>query len=318
MVSLAKMTPSQQMGLFKHLCLKKPGGHIAIYGQTGAGKTTTMFWLLEGLLRANPKETAVWFDLGKADESGTLLTLGPVRFLVPPNCKITVKRTDIKEGTRLDGTPFKVHDFEVVTIDDPADPWKSIKKGVINVICVYPFIIEPKPYAGVVSAMFTKLIRYAHHREIITPMTILIDEFHMLAPASGHGLGNEHYEAANMIQLNIDKLRAIGIRIIGSSQGVTKLKKGIRTAFNWNIAKRGANYRQEEEPKLHAFNSKWQKLDDDQVVVVFPNRDFTNILNTNFYPMGSEISEIDYDGEFDGLDESDKIDDRRVDDEEDE
>jgi energy-coupling factor transporter ATP-binding protein EcfA2 len=292
-------TAEQWIYMFSRECLQQPGQHIIVYGQTGAGKTTTMLWLLEGLMLKSPNETIVWFDLGKADESGTLLTFSDCRFIVPRGCKLDINKTEIKDGVRPDGTPYKVHDFEIVEIDDPSDPWMAVKRGVINVIVVYPFILLPGPYANVVSEMFTKLIFYAHRRQLIVPMTVFVDEFHMLAPASGHGVNNKHYLAAGVIQLNIDKLRATGVRLIGSSQGVTKLRKGVRTAFNWQIVKRGANFRQEEEPKLHRFNLKWQNLDNREMVLVYPTKKFSDIIQIDYYPRGTEIAQFYYTGEYD-------------------
>lgn len=291
---IKQRTGEQWQTKFLRECLSVPGGHIGIYGITGGGKTTAMYWLAEGLRMATG-ETLVWMDIGKKSESSTLLMLGPVRFIIPSGMEFIIEPgKDFNGGVKLDGQPFKVYEHEIVYIDDPADPWQHIRKGWINVVCIYPYIIDPQIYAEVVSKMFDKLIRYAHYEKIVTPMTIFIDEFHVLAAGSTHGLSGKHYSAGAMIQLNIDKLRATGIRIIGSSQGITKLRKGVRSAFNWIIIKRGANFRPDDEPKLHAFNPKWQTLEDNQLIIVFPTKLYSDIIEVMYYPRGEEIAHLRY------------------------
>lgn len=292
---IKKRTSQQWQAKFIRECLQMPGSHIAIYGQTGAGKSTTMYWLAEGLKTLAPDETLVWFDIGKKSEASTLMMLGPCRFIIPRDMKFElIPGPCYNGGTRLDGQPFNVFPHEIVFIDDPADPWQDIKRGFINIICLYPYIIDPAIYADAISKVFNKLIRYAHFEQIINPMTIFVDEFHIAAAGSTHGLSGKHYNAGAIIQLNIDKLRATGIRIIGSSQGITKLRKGVRSAFGWIIIKRGTSFRPDDEPKLHNYNPKWQTLKDNQLVIVFPTRTFSDIIDISYYPRGQEIAHLRY------------------------
>jgi energy-coupling factor transporter ATP-binding protein EcfA2 len=294
-------TGEQWQAIFMKNCLSKPGEHIGIYGTTGGGKTTLMFWICEGLRMATD-ETIVWFDIGKVSEAATLLTFGPVRFIVPKDMKFELTPgKDFGGGQRIDGEPFKVYPYEIVYIEDPADPWMSIKKGWINIVCLYPYIIDPQIYAEAISKTFNKLIRYAHYEQLISPMSIFLDEMHLIAAGSTHGLSGKHYNAGAILQLNIDKLRAMGVRIVGSSQGITKLRKGVRSAFSWIIIKRGAIFLPDDELKLHHFNPKWQTLEPYQFVIVEPTRRYSDIMEIAYYPKGIDIAHLRYLSELEDL-----------------
>jgi hypothetical protein len=235
-------------------------------------------------------ETVVWNDNGKAGEVLTLLTMAPCRFILPPGMSLKIEKNP--------ECPWPTHEYEIINIEDIANVWQNIKPGIINVICFLPFIIDPVIYSRVLSHVFKRLIRGAHDGIIPTPMSFFIDEFHTLAPSGGHGLGPKHYEIAAAIQLNIEQLRAWGIRIVATIQGNTKLRKGIRQEFNWPIIKRGANFNRSDEPKLSRFNYVWGKLTDLQLILVWPDRTFSDIINIDYYPRGREIGTIKYVGLF--------------------
>jgi hypothetical protein len=265
-----------------------------------------MYWIAEAI-KLTTDETILWFDIGKKSEASTLLTLGNVRFIIPKGMKFEFTPGEsYGGGTRLDGEPFKVYEHEVVEIEDVCDPFQSIRRGWINVYCLYPYIIDPAIYADAVSQVFNKLIRYAHMENIITPLTIFVDEFHVAAAGNSYGLSGSHYKAGSWITLNIDKLRACGIRLIASSQGITKLRKGVRSAFDWIIIKRGAIFRPDDEMKLEHFNAKWQKLVEYQLVIAFPSRLYSDIIDLTYYPRGIEIAHLRYPTMLEGLQESNK------------
>lgn len=297
--------PRYWIDRFIKACIMSWGQHILISGRTGTGKTTVMYWLVDAF-RNFTKETLVWFDTMKSDEALTLLTMGPVRFIIPPGCEMEIK---LKDQDRL-----KVHEYEIVKMTDIFNPWKdlrapdlnedgSVQRSWINVICLEAYIIDDEVYSMVISEIFTKLIRLAHFHKIIIPLTIFIDEFHNLAPASGHELGKLHSKAGKMIQRNVEKLRSLGIRLIGSTQAQSKIRRGVRGAFDWLILKRGSIFEFGDEPKLFQFNGKWAGLDNLEMVIVEPNRVFSDPLKihaspeADFYPRGAEIGSIRYTGE---------------------
>src|SRR5271157_2162241 len=73
--------------------------HCLIVGNTGSGKTTMMFYLLDILNTAYPTLTYFWFDLPKSSESLTLSLFKPCQYIIPygVDLKITLKNTTTKE-----------------------------------------------------------------------------------------------------------------------------------------------------------------------------------------------------------------------------
>lgn len=283
---------------FGRECLAKPGEHILISGYTGSGKTTTMFYLYDGLGEF-AKDTKVWFDSMKSEEALTLLTMGPIRFLVPKGCMLSIKINDEMKN--------KIHPYEIVEMSDYLNPWKDLRADWSNVICLSAYLVDPSLYAATMGAVFTNLIWLAHKKKIITPMTIFFDEIHNIAPSNGHAYDHKHTKAGLVVQHNVERLRSMGIRIIGSTQGNYKLRKGVRSCFNWLIVKRGTTFYRGEESKLYDFNPKWGKLDNLQMVIVFPDRVFSNPLKIKFYTRGSDVGVMDYDGEIVRLEDKEKI-----------
>jgi hypothetical protein len=91
-----------------------------------------------------------------------------------------------------------------------------------------------------IGKLFTALIRLAHDYALPVPLAIFYDEFHKVAPGQGHGLSDKHYKFASVVQLNIERLRSLKVRFVATTQGWTKIRKGVRSSFNWIFARRGA------------------------------------------------------------------------------
>jgi energy-coupling factor transporter ATP-binding protein EcfA2 len=286
------------MDNFARQCLGEPGQHVLIVGYTGSGKTTTMFWIYKAM-GLYGKDTRVWIDSMKSEEALTLLTMGPVRFLIPAGCKLDIKFNPNYKGPEL-------HPFEVVEMPDYMNPWKYLRADWSNVICLSAYLIDPAAYAAVMAAVFTNLIWSAHRKKIITPMALFVDEIHNIAPSNGHSYDRVHTKAGLVVQHNVERLRSMGIRVIGSTQGNSKLRRGVRSCFNWLIVKRGSNFDRREEFTLNNFNKKWAKLKNLQITIVFPNRTFSKLITIDYFPRGcwnnmypDGIGSMDYDGEKD-------------------
>jgi energy-coupling factor transporter ATP-binding protein EcfA2 len=293
---------AQIMDTFGRQCLGEPGQHVLVVGYTGSGKTTTLFWLYQAV-SLYTKDTLAWVDSMKSEEALTLLTLSPVRFLIPEGCKLDIKINPEYQGPKL-------HEFEIVEMPDYCNPWKYMRKDWSNVICLSAYLIDPSAYANVMSAVFTNLIMGAHHKKIITPMTLFVDEIHNIAPSNGHSYDRIHTKAGLIVQHNVERLRSMGIRLIGSTQGNSKLRRGVRSCFNWLIVKRGSNFDRREEFTLNNFNKKWAKLKNLQISIVFPNRTFSKLITIDYFPRGcwnnmypDGIGSMDYDGEQNPIEE---------------
>lgn len=272
--------------------------HLLIPGRTGSGKTTVMFWILEAIVKicmqsgtGDKQETVVWFDTNKSSESLTLLTMWPVLFLIPRGTSL-----DIKINPECKTV---LHEYEIVKMDDPMNPWKYLRKGWINVICLNAYIIDPTTYSVIVSLIFKKLIRLAHEKQVITPMSIFIDEMQEIAPAVGYAWDRQHENAAMWMAKNMKMVRSLGIRIIGAIHNIYELRKGVRIEMVWQIPRGGATYDKWEEPRLAEFNRVWASLSPLQICIARPDRLFSAKMEIDYYPPGEPIEDVDdYIGEM--------------------
>jgi len=159
---------------------------------------------------------------------------------------------------------------------------------------LYPYIHDPETYAKIFSAIFKSLIYLAHdaHLDYVTPLSIFFDEFHVVAPAQGHGEEGVG-KVGSIIQLNIEKLRSLKVRFVATTQGWFKIRKGVRSSFNWLLVRRGG-YFSNDQPKLQRFNSLFQSLKNDEAVIVYPSRVFSDVMHLPLYPNGEEFGRVRY------------------------
>ena len=263
--------------------LKKPGEHLLEIGITGSGKTQGLYWILDGLIH-NSKETIVWFDSGKSSEILTLAKFKPLKLIIPQTLDIEIE-TD--------------HDFDIEKhyFSDFPEIWRVLDEDRINVISIWPFILEPILFTEIVAKIFRQLIRLAHEYKIQVPLAIFYDEFHTVAPARGHGLSDKHYKYGSIIQLNVERLRSLKIRFIGTTQNWTKIKRGVRDCFNWLMCRRGACFNN-DQPKLMRFNPLFEKLQTDECIMVYPTRIFSDIIKLPKYEDGESLGRVRYIGVF--------------------
>ena len=281
------MHKNQWLDAFRDQCLRVPGQHLLVIGKTGAGKTQTMYWILDGILQHGKNETVVWFDTGKSAEILRLAQFAPVTVWIPDDETLDVIIRK-KPGVSLD--------IEVKPFKDIESLWTGLQKGRINIICIEPFILDPESRTTVVQKVFSTLIRLAHDYRIITPMAIFYDEFHRIAPAKGHGASMRQERYGGVIQENVERLRSLGVRFVPSTQGWYKLRKGVRDCFSWLMVKRGASFDHDAERKLGKFTGLFQTLKVNESILVYPTRVFSDILIMESYGDGEGLGTVRYKG----------------------
>lgn len=283
--------PTKWQDGFSQQCLQVPGQHVLIVGRPGSGKTQAMYWVAEGILHEAPRETVVWFDTGKSSEILTLAAMHPVTVHMP---KYDGLKVDLL-GLRPD------LDVEVKTILDFPSVWQQLVPDRVNVICFEPFILDPEMYTLVVRELFYSLIHLAHNEQMISPVSIFYDEFHRIAPSRSQGFSSQQERMGAILQQNIERLRSLGIRFAPSTQGWWKLRKGVRDAFDWIIAKRGATFDHTSEKKLSKFGI-FESLRTDQCIIIPPSRSFSDIMDLPFYGDGKHLGKVRYQGVY-GMDD---------------
>jgi hypothetical protein len=118
----------------------------------------------------------------------------------------------------------------------------------------------------------------------------------------GHAWDKKHEDASKWMQKNMKMVRSLGIRIIGATHNPYELRKGVRTEMAWQFPRQGTTYDRWEEPRLAKFNEVWASLEPLQMVIVRPDRMFSDIIDIEYYPRGEGpdgIGEMIYAGEID-------------------
>jgi hypothetical protein len=260
------------------------GEHGLIVGATGTGKTQGLYYIVYGIREFNPEETIVWFDCGKSAEILRLVTeFGETTIHIKRFHRVEIRT---KDKSILDRIHFK----EYRTSEQM---WAGLVKGHINVISIEPFFQDPGEYAGALADTFKSLIFLARKYKLLVPMAIFIDEAHLIAPSPGLVLNSTHDRAAVWFQRNVEMLRSLGVRIVATTQGWEKIRKGVRSSIGWVFVKRGCNFLN-DRPRLAKYNALWMLLHDDQWIVVFPDSTYSNPLPVEFYGDGKDLGTVLY------------------------
>lgn len=272
----------------RSLFFQKSGEHAIVGGNTGTGKTQTLFHMVANLAAYHKKETIIWFDVGKSSEILRLADFKPVNVFIPEGAKLDILYNEGME--KYDSRITKKYYVSFKTF------LHDIERDKINVICIKPYEIGADDYATKISAFFKTLIQEAtsYRLEKKVPLALIFDEMHWIAPGHGHALNEAHTDASKDVQMNIDTLRSFQIRFIGATQNWTKIRAGVRDACGWIFIKRGLTFTKQDEWKLSQFNAKWQALPTEYVVVAFPNRNFSDDLKLPFYGNGEKIGRVYY------------------------
>lgn len=119
-----------------------------------------------------------------------------------------------------------------------------------------------------------------------------------LSRVSRNAASSEVFKHGGDIQLNIEKLRGHGIGFVAGLHKWTELRPGVRSSFMFISVMAGANFPGQEQPKLYRFNRKFEKLQPGQVMIAFPGRTLTDVLNLPLYPEGKEFGYLYYVGKL--------------------
>lgn len=252
-------------------------------GITGSGKTQDLMWILDAIVAEAPEETILWNDSGKSHELLLVAQFKPLHIILPEGMDI-----EISGDVEYTKTWFV----------DPADVWRSLRKDMINVMCIEPFIRKPQYFTPVVTSIFSKLIDMAHDYKLPVPLTIFYDEFHRVAPGKGQAYDSKHAAFGAEIQYNIETLRSLQVRFIASTHGWTKLRKGVRSSFNWFMVNRGGSFTSSEQPRASRYNKRFEKLENHEAIVWFPNKVFSDILEIPYYGEGWHYGKVTYFGKI--------------------
>lgn len=269
---------------FKAEFIQRPGEHLLNLGITGSGKTQDLIWLLDAIISGAPNETILWNDAGKSGELLLVGQFGPLHIILP-------------EGMDIDITADSV-EYTKTWFTDPADVWRSLHKGKINVLCVEPFIRKPQYFTPVITSVFSRLVDMAHDYQLPVPLSIFYDEFHRVAPGKGQAYDSRHAAFGAEIQYNIETLRSLQVRFVASTHGWTKMRKGVRSSFNWFMINRGGSFTSSEQPRLSRFNKRFEKLETHEAILAFPNKVFSDILEIPYYGEGWQYGQIHYNGKI--------------------
>lgn len=263
-------------------------------GDTRSGKTTCLKWLLEKTIGAGHCKTHVWFDLPKDSESLALTCFKPVNFIYPKDREVVIK---LNNQTEYD--PYEFVLTEMKNRLDIFDPWPYLREGWINVLCIEPFIVNPKFYGPMIAKTFEKLIYRAIHHDIVDVLDVSVDELNNVAPNARNAYNKEHLEGALTFQHNAERLAGHGIQLRASTQFYTELTFPTRKATSGlEFIKRGAIFPEYDEPRLAEASKHWQRLKPNQTVVRWMDHTYSETdITIPGSPDGCLFGQIDYKGE---------------------
>jgi hypothetical protein len=270
---------------FEREFIRKSGEHLIVTGITGSGKTQALYWLVDGL---SLYETIVWYDIGKSGEILKLaeITGKPLKIFIPGGCEIEVP----------ENVDHEIHETSMNMINFGREVWGNIDPDFVNILSFQPFILDPSTFTKTIAESFRSLILMAHRYEIETPISLLYDEFHNVVPSQESALDFQHYRAGSLVQFNLEKLRSLDVRIVASTHGFTKIRKGVRTSFNWILIKRISDNMGYEQRKLEKFIPMFHTLKNEEGIIVYPNKIFSDKIKLPFY--GDPKKRVFYRGIF--------------------
>lgn len=248
---------------------------------TGFGKTNVLQFITEGLVETARAETIVWFDSGKSSEFLVLGQFAPLNVIVPRTMGINIDADDM--------------DIRVRYMDQAIDVWDLLVKSRINVVCIEPYADDPEIFVPIVNKMFRNLIRRAKTYNLIVPLSIVYDEFNNLAPGKNNAHSPEHNRLGAVMQYNVEKVRSFGVRFVGSTQGWTDVRKGMRKHFHWTFAKNGSSF---TEGRMARYNPIFESLGENEGILVYPDQKFSDVIRFPYYGEGGDYGTVRYSGEL--------------------
>lgn len=276
--------------------IKKGGEHGIIYGTTGSGKTNLLLDVVFDLIDAG--ETILYRDYGKEAETLSLAKKHPLKIFYPYGEDITLKVKNLPEN-------FK--EISYYQFDKTEDILLNLSQNEINIIAMRRYLRDPATFIKFWSELLFLYIDLALSRKLPRPMSFVLDEMHNITPGRGHGYSYDTSttnKLSNYIAFSLENLRATQSRILATSHGITSMYKDVRRAFQWYFFKRLNERVDVDIDRLKMTSSIIQRLENDQVVVVFPSKAYTNPISNIPYHLGlqdlpsSKQPHIEYTGTF--------------------
>lgn len=237
------------------------GQHCLLTGATGSGKTTLLFWIIQRFVDEHRNETIIFRDTSKANESLFLSNFKELRYLVPEGCNIAV--------------PNNAVDIEVCNFSSYDELFGHITKDKINIISVWRFLSweDDLQSTDFWAYFFKELVRRSLSYQLPIPVSIIIDELSQITPS--HVTHPNQTRLSRYVAKCVELLRGVDVRLLGTSQGWTKLYKPVRISFPYYIFKRVAERIDMDIPVLKMTTNKIQSLRVDQFVMLTPEKYYT-------------------------------------------
>jgi len=248
--------------------INAPGEHAIIYGTTGSGKTNLLIDIVFDLVAAG--ETVIYRDYGKEVETLSLAKKYPLKIFYPKGTDITLQVKNLPDD-------FK--DISYYRFSKTEEILENISSKKINIIAMRRYLQDPGTFNRFWSELLLLFIEYALSRKLPRPITFALDEMNNITPGRGHGYMVDTKvtnKLSNQIAYSFQNLRATQARIIATSHGITSIYTDVRRAFQWYFFKRLNEAVDVDISRLKMTSSAIQRLDIDEVVVVFPSRAYTD------------------------------------------
>lgn len=262
--------------------------HLMGVGTTGSGKTTVLRWTADGFLECAPKNTIVWFDSGKSSEilvlAAGLSRPHPLNIILPETMDVDIQPAE--------GYTF---DIRKSFVKEPGEVWKKLIRSRINIVMIEPFNRRADKFAPIIKQIFSELVDNAAEYVLPVPIRVFYDEFNKVVPGKGCALNAEHSAVGADVEYSVEMLRSLGVGFVASTQGTTDCRKGIRDHFTYQIGKRGAEF---NKGRISRFNSLFEKLPEEQAIIVFQDKVFSDPIVIPFYGDGEEYGTVRYIGKL--------------------
>jgi energy-coupling factor transporter ATP-binding protein EcfA2 len=275
----------------------KKGDHLLIFGQTGAGKTQKLYFILNWL--RHTRETMIWLDSAKNDEILPLFTMGaPVNIICPKGCDVRITEYDPeqKKYIRMKNHP------EVVQVPDAGSVWWAIKKKHINILCLRNGFSSNDARISWMGELFETLSTWTRKKIMphIYPFALFGDEAQWFNTGLRVSSDQQRKQLSDLITEHALTIRGPGGRLVFATQGYKNLPPAARENFQNNLICRNGQVTSDENPALSKFNP--------YVPYLKPEEGYFVYSDGNAYPKKRQWTfpffpmpklKVEYVGEFD-------------------
>ena len=258
--------------IYQNEFIQAPGEHGVIYGTTGSGKTNLLIDIVFDLKKAG--ETIIYRDYGKEVETLSLAQKYPLKIFYPLHDDITLEAKNL---------PASFKDISYFQFSSAEDILNNLSSKEINVLSMRRYLRDPGTFNRFWSELLLLFIDHALAQKLPRPLTFALDEMHNITPGRGHSYSfdtNKTNKLSNQIAFSLQNLRATQTRILATSHGISSLYSDIRRAFQWYFFKRLNEAVDLDIKRLKMTASIIQRLENDQVVVVFPSKSYTDPISS--------------------------------------